>query len=131
MSAFSNYLETKIVEHFLQNNAVTSPTAVYLALFTADPTEDGSGPEASFTNYVRQVATWSNLDTNGQTKNTGSITFPANGNVTASTTITHAAIFDLLSGGNMLMYGPLATAKTLAPGDILSFSANALTLTLD
>lgn len=131
MSAFSNYLEASIVQHFLQNNAVTPAATVYLALFTADPTEDGTGPEATYVNYARQAATWTNLDGAGQTKNSAAITFPANGNASASETITHAAIFTSLTGGNMLLYGPLATAKTLAVGDILSFSENALTLTLD
>ena len=37
MGAFSNYLEEKIVEHFLRNNAITPPTTVYVALFESDP----------------------------------------------------------------------------------------------
>ena len=33
MGAFSNYLEEKIVDHFLRNNAITPPTTVYVSLF--------------------------------------------------------------------------------------------------
>ena len=131
MGAFSNYMEEKIVEHFLRNNAVASPITVYLALFTSDPAEAGTGTEASFTGYARQSSAWTALDGNGQTKNSGAITFPANANASASVTITHAAIYDSSSTGNMLLYGALATPKTLAVGDVLSFAANALTLTLD
>ena len=131
MSAFSNYLEEKIVEHFLRNTSVGSPTSVYLALFESDPGEDASGTETSYTNYARQVSTWTALDANGQTKNAGALTFPANGNASASVTITHAALFDAATVGNMLLKGPLANPKTLAVGDVLSFAANALTLTLD
>ena len=131
MTAFSNYLEQQIVEHFLRNNGITSPTTVYLALFESDPGEDGSGTETSYTNYARLAATWTALDGSGQTQNTGSISFAANGNASASVTITHAAIFDALTTGNMLLYGPLATSKVLAVGDVLSFAANALTLTLN
>lgn len=131
MAALSNYLEEKIVDHFLRSAPATSPTTVYLALFTADPTEDGTGAEATYVNYARQTSVWTSLDGNGQTKNSAIVTFPANGNASASQTITHGALFDALTGGNMLLYGALATSKTLAVGDILSFSENALTLTLD
>lgn len=131
MGAFSNYLEEKIVEHFLRNNAVASPTTVYLALFTSDPAEAGSGTEAPYTNYARQAGAWTAIDGNGQTKNSSTITFPANGNASASVVVTHAALFDAASGGNMLLYGALASSKTLQVGDVLSFAANALTLTLD
>jgi hypothetical protein len=131
MSAFSDYIEEKIVEHFLRANAVSAPATVYLALYESNPDEDASGTEASFVNYVRQVSTWTALDANGQTKNAGALAFPANGNASAQVTVTHAAIFDSASGGNALLYGPLANPKTLAVGDVLSFAANALTLTLD
>lgn len=131
MSALSNYLEDRIVEHFLRNSAVASPTTVYLALYESDPGEDASGTETSYTNYARQDTAWTALDSNGQTKNSASVSFDPNGNSSASVTISHAAIFDSATGGNCLLYGPLATSKTLAPGDVLSFAANALTLTLD
>lgn len=138
MSALSNDLERKIVRHFLRNEPESSPAQVFLALFSADPGEEGDqANEVSYDNYVRQVAQWSTLDSNGQTKNTTTITFPANGNASTDVTVTHAAIFDITreagdgSAGNMLLYGPLASPKTLAPGDVLSFAANALTLTLD
>ena len=131
MSAFSNYAEEKIVDHFLRNTSVASPGTVYLALFESDPTDAASGTETSYTNYARQASTWTALDGAGQTKNSGSVSFPANGNASASVTITHAAIFDALTSGNMIIHGPLATSKTLAVGDVLSFAANALVITLD
>lgn len=131
MGAFSNYSEEKWVEHNLRNNAVASPVAVYLALFTGDPKEAGDGPEATYTNYERKVSTWTSLDTNGQTKNAGQITFPPNGNAVNDETITHAAVFDAATGGNCLLKGPLASQKTLQPGDVLAFAPNALALTLD
>lgn len=131
MGAFSNYMEEKIVEHFLRSNAVAAPASVYLALFESDPGEASGGTETSFTNYARQVSTWVAIDANGQTKNAGTLVFPANGNASASVTVTHAAIYDAATAGNRLLYGPLASPKTLAVGDVLSFAANALTITID
>lgn len=132
MSAFSNYLETKIVDFWLRSTTQTPPSDVYLALFENDPGEEGTGTETAYTNYARQISIWTPLSVaTGQTKNDAAITFPANGNSSSEVTISHAAILDSATGGNMLLYGPLASPKTLAVGDVLSFAANALTLTID
>lgn len=131
MGAFSNYLEEKIVEHFLRNNAITPPTTVYVGLFQSDPGEDAGGTETAFTGYARQASAWTALDANGQTKNTASVTFPANGNASASVTITHICLFDAATAGNRLFYAQLTAPKTLSPGDVLSFAANAIVWGLD
>ena len=129
MSAFSNYLEEKIVQHWLQGSSQTSPSLVYLALFTGDPLEDGTGPETTYTGYARQLSSWSNFSA-GQTKNSNVITFPPNGQV-GSVVLTHGGVFDALANGNLLIKGLLATPKTLAQNDVLSFAINALALGLD
>ena len=131
MGAFSNYMEEKIVEHFLRNNAITPPATVYVALFESDPGEATAGTETSFTGYARQASSWTALDANGQTKNSAALTFPANGNASASVTITHIALYDAASAGNKLMYAQLSAPKTLSPGDVLSFAANAIVFGLD
>lgn len=143
MSAFSNYIEEQIIKYWLQGGAgaAAAPSTVYVGLFTADPGETGDQSlEADYVNYSRQESVWTNYSSStGQTKNNTVITFPANGNTEpGDIIITHAAIFDqdrtvpwTTDNGNMLLYGPLASAKTLAPGDVLSFAANALTLTID
>lgn len=131
MGAFSNYMEEKIVEHFLRGNAITPPASVYVALFESDPGEAAGGTQTAYTGYARQLSTWTALDTNGQTKNVSAITFPANGNASAPVTITHIALFDAATNGNRLMYAALTAPKTLSPGDVLSFAANALVFGLD
>lgn len=131
MGAFSNYMEEKIVEHFLRNNAITPPATVYLALFESDPGEATAGTETAFTSYARQSSTWTALDANGQTKNSATITFPANGNASASVTITHICLFDAATSGNRLLYAQLSAPKTLSPGDVLSFAANAIVFGID
>ena len=131
MGAFSNYLEEKIVEHFLRNNAVTPPTTVFIGLFESDPGEAAAGTETAYTSYARQASSWTALDANGQTKNSATVTFPPNGNASASVTITHVCLFDAASSGNRLFYAALTSPKTLAPGDVLSFAANAGVFTID
>lgn len=132
MGAFSNYMEEKIVEHFLRANSVSPPATVYMALFESDPGETSSGgTETSYSGYARVASTWTALDSNGQTKNSATVTFAANGNASASVTITHICLFDAATAGNRLLYAPLSASKTLSPGDVLSFAANAVVFGLD
>ena len=131
MGAFSNYLEDKIVEHFLRHNTITPPATVYIGLFESDPGEAAAGTETAYTNYARQASTWTAIDANGQTKNAATVTFPANGNASASVTITHLCLFDAVTAGNRLFYAPLSSPKTLSPGDVLSFATSAVVFGLD
>ena len=131
MGAFSNYLEDKIVEHFLRNNATTPPTTVYVGLFESDPGEAAGGVETTYTNYARQTASWTAIDANGQTKNADTVSFPANGNASANVTVTHLCLFDAATAGNRLFYAQLSAPKTLSPGDVLSFATNAIVFGLD
>jgi hypothetical protein len=46
-------------------------------------------------------------------------------------TITHLALYDAATNGNRLFYAQLSASKTLSPGDVLSFAANAIVFGLD
>ena len=59
MAAFSDYLEGAVLDATLRNTSYSSPSTVYLALFTSDPTDAGSGTECSGTNYARQSVAFS------------------------------------------------------------------------
>lgn len=127
MSAISNYLETALINAVLRNTTYTSPTTVYLALFTSDPGEAGTGTEVSGGSYARQ-ATAFDAPTDGVTQNTSDETFPT---ATASWgTITHVAVFDALTAGNMLFYGALSASKAIASGDQFVVKAGDLEISL-
>jgi hypothetical protein len=99
----SNYLENKLIEHVLRHVSYTSPSTVYLALFTANPGEAGDQTnEVSAGEYARQSITFG-AAADGICLNTLDVTFP----VAASDwgTITHLAILDAATAGNMLFYG--------------------------
>jgi len=128
MSKIANYLENAIVNHFLRNSAVTSPTKVYLALYTSDPTDADTGTEVSGGAYARQAITFS-APSNGSTSNSSTITFPT---ATANWgTITHMGIRDASSGGNLLFYGPLSVSKTITTGDQFIVNSGNLVVTID
>ena len=46
-------------------------------------------------------------------------------------TVTHAAIFDASSGGNLLRWGALTASRTVNSGDALRFASGQITLTED
>lgn len=125
--SLSNNAETLTLKWLLTTDAVTRPTAWYVALFTSDPAEAGSGTEVSGTGYARTAGTFS--VTGDTAANTANIEFPVAG--ASWGTITHAAIFDASSGGNMIGYGALASAKTIASGDVLRVPTGQLTVQMD
>ena len=128
MAEFSNYLENKILDHVLKNVSYTSPTTVYVGLFTTDPTDAGTGTEVSGGSYARQALSVTTAS-GGIVTSSADVTFPqATGNWG---TISHIGILDALTSGNLLMHTPLTTSKTIENGDILKISSGNLTVTLD
>ena|SRR5688500_7938116 len=144
MSAMSDYLENKLIDHIFRNRSFSVPAAIYVALFTAAPSDSGGGTEVSGGSYARvqvgpsdsawestqgTTAAEASTGTGGATENGADITFPA---PTANWgSVTHFGIFDASTSGNLLFHGALATAKTVNNGDPApKFLAGALDVTL-
>jgi len=125
--SFSNYLETELLDHVFAGNAYTSPSAVYVGLFTAAPGESGGGTEVSGGSYVRKAGSFS---VSGNTATTSAaIEWPT---ATASWgTITSIGIYDAASNGNLLAYANLSSSKTIASGDVFRIPAGDIDITLD
>ena len=128
MSAMSNYLELKFLDHFLGTASTSAPSTVYLSLHTADPTDAGSGAEVSTSSsgYVRKAIAFS-AASSGSATNSGAVEFDT---ATSSWgTITHIGIWDASSSGNLLFYGALSASKAIASGDIFKVNASGVTIT--
>jgi hypothetical protein len=127
MAAFSNYLEDALINGTLRATTYTAPTTVYVALFLNDPGEDASGTEVSGNGYARQSATFA-APSNGAASTDADVQFPqATG---TQGTVTHFAIFDALTTGNMLYHGALTASKTIETGDVFKIATGNLTVTL-
>lgn len=127
--SFSNTHENKVLTWTFTADAVTRPTAWYLALFTTDPAEDASGTEVSTsgTAYARQAVAFT--VTGNTATNSAAVEFPT---ATASYgTVTHVAVFDAVTAGNMIAYAALSSSKSIDTGDVLRVPANELDVTLD
>jgi hypothetical protein len=128
MAEFTDYLEDKIIDHILRNQAFTPPATVYLALFTSAPSDAGGGTEVSGGSYARQAVTLS-AASGGASSNSADITFPT---ATADWgTVTHCALMDAATSGNMLMWTPLDASKTVNNGDTFKIEAGDLDVTVD
>ncbi|MHC4435726.1 MAG: phage tail fiber protein [Planctomycetota bacterium] len=131
MGGFSNYWENKILDHIFGKGSYTPPT-IYVGLSTADPTDPGSGlAEPSGNGYARvqtSAPDW-NTASNGSLDNSSDISFnQATGNWG---TITHFALFDAATAGNMLAHGDLSQSKSINESDTARFEAGDLDISLD
>lgn len=128
--AKSNYLENKVLDHFL-GTASTASQTVYLALHIGDPTDTGTGGTGEIstaaTGYARQAVSFNSASGGSTTGPTSAKEFTANGSDWG--TITHFALYDASTGGNMLYYGALTEDKLIEDGDTLRFSTGSITIT--
>jgi hypothetical protein len=136
MSAFSVYTENKILDHILMTAAWTMPTASYLALFTSDAgledNVEGSQTEVSGGSYVRLDASTSFPAAAGGTV-TNSVAELIFSTATADWgQVTHFAVMDAATSGNVLMWGPLTGGgREIKIGDSPRFLLSTLTLSVD
>lgn len=139
MAAFSDYLESGILDHTLRGNTLPTPSTIYLALYTSDPTDAATGTEVIDSAYIRQDVAKGGTIASGWTapseSNEGTVVsnakvlqFPpiADGSVQ----VTHYALYDSQSGGNLLYHGAFTVSKTLDVNDVLSIDVGGLQIIL-
>ena len=122
----SNYLENKILDHFLGTTSYTMPADVYVALYTAAPNDAGGGTEATGGSYARQIATFSSAS-GGATSNDSNIDFAS----MPASTIVAIGVHDALTSGNLLVWGTLSSNKALDAGDTLRIATGDLDISID
>ena len=136
MSAASNYLENKVLDHVLTATSYTAPTTRFLALFTNTSTNAATNLEAgtltdevttSSSAYVRKAVTFA-AASSGTSASNATVTFDT---ATANWgTITHIAVMDASTSGNVLFWGAVTTPKTIETGDTFQVSSGNLTISL-
>lgn len=125
--SFSNYMENKVLGHVFGGTAYTAPGTLYLALFTTNPAEDGSGTEVSGTAYARQTIAFT--VTNNTASNTSAVEFPTAGGSWG--TVSHVGVYDASTAGNLLAYAALSASKAIDTADVFRVPAGDLDITLD
>lgn len=136
MGAASNYLENKVLDHTLKNTAYTQPSNLYLALFKNNSGNAAANLEANIITdevssgigYVRKAITFSGA-ASGQTSNSANVVFDTA--TSAWGTVTHYAIMDAVSTGNVLYWGAFTTPRTVDAGNTMQVGATNLVISLD
>ena len=127
--AFSNYLEDQITGWINGSTFASAPTSTFVQLYSQDPTDAGSATGALYTRVAVAAGGWTRGTSGaGTLTNTAAITITPS--AASGATATHVAVFDTITGGNMLFAGALTANKTIATGDEVKFNASALTLTV-
>lgn len=138
MSQMSNYLENKLVDHIFRATSFTAPAALYVSLHTADPLDTGAGTEVSGNAYARaqlnpSTSNWANTQNSGTSASSGTGGQTSNKAVIAFTTptaswgtVTHFAVWDASTTGNMICYGALTVSKTINTSDVVTFPVDSL-----
>ena len=144
MSAASSYLEVKLLAHTLTATAFTQPSTRYVALFNNTSgnalanLQNGTLTDETSTSgtaYARQAVTFAAPSTSGSglsavttTATNATVTFPT---ATADWgTITHVAVMDAATSGNVLFFGAVTTSKAIASGDTFQITSGNLTVAL-
>jgi hypothetical protein len=125
MSA-TDYLEGRLLNHVLRNTAFPQPTALYMALHTADPGEGGTANEVVGGGYAAQVIVFG--------PQAGSVaTSTTNVNFTSmpACSPSHFSIRDAVTGGNALYSGQLSAVIAVTIGATLPFPAGTVSVNCD
>ena len=158
MSAASNYLEDKLLDHVLRGNVpstYSAPATVYVALFSDAGSAASAALESGTSATGSGNANWGHFEINNASYIRQSVQFAAAGaagtpgtissNITVSfpvasadydtagatgNVVTHLAIMDDQTGGNVLFYGALTTSKTVSAGDQFTISSGNLSISL-
>lgn len=130
--SLSNVTENKVADHLVGKTSFTMPS-VWVGLWTAtlDDTSTGStAGEVSGGSYARKATAGSdwNAGSGGTVTNANALAFPT---ATGSWgTVTHFALLDASTAGNIIGWADLTTSKTISNGDTAQFNASALTVTV-
>lgn len=127
----STYLANAVLDHIFLNTEYTPATNIYVALSQNNPIDDGSGlnePDDS-TSYIR-IQHNSFVDAvDGTSVNISTITYSRAAENWG--TITHFALFDTLTSGNLLFYGTINTPPNIVQGNRASFGDGSLNINID
>lgn len=127
MSEFSDYSENLVINVLLRAASHTGAAAVYVGLYTSDPTDGNTGTEVSGGSYARTAVVFG-APSAGISTNSSAVEFPQ---ATASWgTVGWVGVLDAATGGNLICHSPLDVAKTIDTGDIFKIATGNLSITV-
>jgi hypothetical protein len=133
MGSKSNYLENIMLDGVLGGPDYTRPATVYIALYTATPSDTGGGTECTGGSYARASVTnnatnWPAAASGAKANGTEIIFTTATGNWG---TVVAFSIMDDPTAGNFLYWGDVTPNKAINTGDTAKFAVGDIDITED
>lgn len=132
MTALTNFAEDLILAWVFTTGTATRPTAWYVALHTADPTETGAVAEVvvgTDADYVRKSITFA-APSGGTTASSAAVSWTVDA-ASGGYTVTHISIWDAATTGNCLIKGALLAERVLVANGVLTFNIGDIIAALD
>lgn len=140
MGAFSNYLESGILNHIFKQVPYVAPSSLYIGLnksFIVNNLESGITDEPTIGSYARQQYIssgnrWANpyeLNSSMATYNNYAIEFPLA--TAAIGQVSGIFISDSPASGNILFFAALSSSRNIREGDQFIIPSGSLKITLD
>lgn len=140
MGAFSNYLESGMLNHIFKQVPYVAPSSLYIGLnksFIVNDLESGITDEPTIGSYARQQYIssgnrWANpyeLNSSMATYNNYPIEFPLA--TAAIGQVSGIFISDSPTSGNILFFAGLSSSRNIREGDQFVIPSGSLKITLD
>jgi hypothetical protein len=135
MSAFTNYLEDKLLRLTLRGEAFIPPAELYIGLFITPTGDlDGIGQELIGAGYQRIRVTFGepqeDIDGYSYCANDTDLRSPQP-STSVWGTVSHFAVFDAAADGNRLYHGPFDTPRDYEANDLFYAAAGDLKIRLN
>lgn len=123
------FVADPILQDVLSHGSFTGAATIYLALNTTASTPTAPGTEVVDSNYARQVVTWNAMagNTSGVASvgNSGNFFSPS---AASGHTVVELAIYNALTGGNLLYYAAVSPSVVISSGDTTAITNTNVTL---
>jgi hypothetical protein len=126
MASFSDFLENAVLNYVFRNTGTPTTTNVYLALYTAAPSDTGGGTEVTGSGYARPIVAF-DAAAAGAITNTAAESFTASGGNYGA--VVAVGIHDAITTGNLLAWSTI-TSATVNDGDTLTFAIGDIDISL-
>ena len=132
MAALTDTGELLVLAWLLTTGTAVRPTAWYVALHTADPTETGAVAEVTTgidANYIRKSITFA-TPASGQDLSNASVSWTVNSG-SGGYTVTHVSIWTQATAGICLLKGELLAYRALVANGVLTFNSGDIVAAAD
>lgn len=131
MSDLSAYMGNAICLWMAGTNMPSAPSDVYVALFNGDPKVSGTEVTEDIRPAGRVAITWDSISAGSDILITNDATIDFGNSDTGPVTVTHVALYDASSAGNLLASKTvIGSPLTIQEGSLVQFLVGDLTFTV-